>query len=513
MRAERPVRLRAWRWPLVTAQLPALQVAIPLACAPLCVLFRVRFVPWLLFVVAAVGSLVCAALLAGRVASEGTVRYAMGDWRAPAGIEFVVSAFNTPVLLLVSLAATVTAGYARRSVAAEIEPRRRRLLYACLCLTLAGLLGLAVTGDVFNAFVFLEISSLATYTMIAMGQHRRALLAAFRYVVIGTVGAVFVLIGIGLAYAVTGTLNMADLAERLAEGHDNRALQAAVVFVFVGLAVKMAVFPLHAWLPGAYAEAPSVVSTFIAATGTKVAVYVFCRFAFTVFGAALVFGVLRIDRIGLALAALAMLVGSAAACFQQDLRYLLAWSSVAQIGYILAGVSLATASGVSAAYLHLINHAVTKAALFAAAGLLVMQLGSVRLSALAGLGRRMPWTFAAIVVAGLGLVGVPPTAGFVSKWALVTALVERGMWPVLVAMLASSLLALVYVGRIIEVVWFREPPASAELEPTQSPATPASMVAAIWFLVLLTVYFGIDPTFPGGLADAAASALLGSGGE
>jgi multicomponent Na+:H+ antiporter subunit D len=491
----------------MTAQLPALQVAIPLACAPLCVLLRSRIVAWLLFLVAAVGSLACAALLADRVARSGALAYEAGGWPAPSGIQFVVSSFNTPILLVVSLIAAVVAIYSRRSVAAEIDTRRIPLLYACLCLTLAGLLGLSVTADAFNAFVFLEISSLATYTMIAMGRRQRALLASFRYLVIGTVGALFVLIGIGLAYAVTGTLNMADLAQRLSASHGNRALYAAVVFVVVGLAVKMALFPLHAWLPGAYAEAPSAVSTFIAATGTKVAIYVFCRFAFTVFGAGLVFRGMPVETIGLLLASLAMLIGSAAACFQNDLRYLLAWSSVAQIGYIVAGISLATATGVSAAYLHIINHAIIKAALFAAAGVLVLRLGSMRLTALAGLGRRMPGTFAGFVVAGLGLVGVPPTAGFVSKWALVSAMLDRAMWPVLVAMLASSLIALVYVGRVVEVAWFREAPAGPK---PQRP--PASMVAATWFLVVLSVYFGVDATLPGELADGAASALLGMGG-
>ncbi len=491
----------------MTAHLPALQVLVPLTCAPFCVLLRSRTAAWLLFLLAALGSLTCAVLLAGQVSGGHTLRYEIGGWSPPAGIEFVVSGFNTPVLLVVSVIAVVVAVYSRRSVAAEIDTRRVPLLYTCLCLTLAGLLGLSVTGDVFNAFVFLEISSLSTYALVAMGRHRRAPLAAFRYLVIGTVGATFLLIGIGLAYAVTGTLNMVDLAARLADLDGNRALYAAVVFVFVGLAVKMAVFPLHAWLPGAYAEAPSAVTTFLSATSTKVAIYVFCRFAFTVFGATLVFGTMPIGRVGLLLACLAMVVGSAVACFQTDLRYLLAWSSVAQIGYITAGISLATVAGVSAGYLHVINHAVIKAALFGATGLLLLRLGSVRLSALAGLGRRMPWTFAAVVVAGLGLVGVPPTAGFASKWALLTALLEQGQWPVVVAVLASSLLALVYVGRIVEVAWFREP---ADIGEPAKP--PVSMVAAIWVLVLASVYFGLDASLPAGLADAAAEALLGNGG-
>ncbi|WP_158853403.1 monovalent cation/H+ antiporter subunit D family protein [Saccharothrix deserti] len=491
----------------MTVQLPFVQVLLPLLGAPLCALLRSRVAAWLLFLLAALGSLGCAVLLAQRVATAGTQRYSVGGWTAPVGIEFVIDDFNTPVLLLVSLIAAVVAVFSHRSLAAEVAAKRVPLVYACLCLVLAGMLGIAVTGDAFNAFVFLEIMSLASYALIAMGRRRRALLAAFRYLVVGSVGAVFVLIGIGLAYAVTGTLNMADLAQRLGGLHGNRALYAAVVFVLVGLAVKMAVFPLHAWLPDAYAQAPSAVGVLLSATATKVAIYALLRFAFTVFGATLVFGVMPVGRIGALLAVLAMLIGSAVACFQTDLKYLLAWSSIAQIGYIVAGISLATTAGVSAAYLHVINHAVTKAALFAAAGLLVLRLGSARLDDLAGFGRRMPWTFAAVVVAGLGLVGVPPTAGFVSKWALATALLERGQWPVLAAMLVSSLLALVYVGRIVEVGWFREPSLVTVMN-----RPPVSMVAAIWFLVLLSVYFGLDATLPSSLADAAAAALLRNGG-
>ncbi|MGQ0482917.1 MAG: monovalent cation/H+ antiporter subunit D family protein [Pseudonocardia sp.] len=484
--------------------LPILQVLLPLLGAPLCALTRRRLVAWSLFLAAAAGATVCALLLSYQVARSGPVRYALGGWPAPAGIEYLVDAANAPVLALVSTIALVVAGYARSSVQAEIDDRRIPFFYSCLCLCLAGLLGVTATADAFNAFVFLEISSLSSYALIAMGRRRRALLAAFRYLVIGTIGATFLLIGIGLAYAVTGTLNMADLAARLPEFYGNRALTAAVAFVFVGLGVKMAAFPLHAWLPDAYAQAPSAVSTFLAAVSTKVAIYAFLRFAFGVFGGALVFGLLPVGVVGLVVGTLAMLVAGAVACFQRDLKYLLAWSSVAQLGYIIAGVSLATRAGVAAGYLHLINHAVTKAALFAAAGVLLLRLGSVQLSALAGLGRRMPWTFTAILLAGLGLIGVPPTAGFVSKWALVLALAETGRWLVLAAVLLSSLLAVVYVGRVIEIGWFREPVGPPD------PAPPArTMIGATWVLVAVSLYFGVAPGLPAGLADAAAAALLG----
>jgi multicomponent Na+:H+ antiporter subunit D len=209
--------------------------------------------------------------------------------------------------------------------------------------------------------------------------------------------------------------------------------------------------------------------------------------------------------LGVLLGATAMLAGSAVACVQDDLKRLLAWSSVAQIGYIVVGLSLASAAGVAAGYLHLFNHAIIKCALFCAAGALLLRLGSTRLEAMAGLGQRMPYTFAAIVIGGLGLIGVPFTAGFVSKWALVQALIEQQAWTVIAAVLASSLLALVYVGRVVEIGWFREPPAGGP-----AAALPRSMAAAIWALVLLNLYLGLDSGTIGAYADAAARALLGS---
>ncbi len=485
-------------------QLPILQVLIPLLGAPLCALLRQRRVAWLLFVAAASGALVCALLLARRVSQGEVLRYALGGWPAPTGIEYVIDPVNAPVLALVSTVALIVAVYARASVELEIEPHLIPLFYACMCLCLAGMLGVTATGDAFNTFVFLEITSLSSYALISMGRRRRALLAAFRYLIIGTIGATFLLIGIGLAYAVTGTLNMADLAQRLPDVYGNRALTAAVAFVVIGLSVKMAVFPLHSWLPGAYGEAPSAVSTLLAGVSTKVALYAFLRFTLTVFGGSLVFGLLPVGVVGLVVASAAMLVASAVACFQRDLKYVLGWSSIAQVGYIIAGFSLATPAGVAAGYLHLINHAVTKAALFAAAGVLLMRLGSVQLSALTGQFRRMPWTFAAIVLAGVGLVGLPPTAGFASKWALVLALQERGQWFVLAAVLVSSLLSVVYVGRIVEIGWFREP---VENPPLRKPAP--SMIAMSWLLVLMSLYFGLSPVLPATFADGAAAALLG----
>ena len=193
---------------MIAQQLPALQVVVPLICAPLCVVFGSRQLAWALFLLASLSSLGCAIWMSALVLDGQVLRYAMGGWPAPQGIEYVVDGANAPILLLLSLVAVLGAVYAWRSVAQEIEPRRADLFYACLCLCLCGLLGITTTGDAFNVFVFLEISSLSSYALIAMGRHRRALLSAFQYLIMGTVGGTFLLLGIGLAYGLTGTLTV-----------------------------------------------------------------------------------------------------------------------------------------------------------------------------------------------------------------------------------------------------------------------------------------------------------------
>ena len=304
------------------------------------------------------------------------------------------------------------------------------------------------------------------------------------------------------------------MAVRIAELPASNALSAAVIFCCLGLAIKAAVFPLHGWLPSAYSEAPAAVNSFISATGTKVAIYALARFAFTVFGAGLAFGAVGLGEAGLLLGSVGMLFGAAAACMQTDLRRILAYSSVSQIGYIIVGLSLATSAGVAAAFLHIAAHAVIKAALFALAGWLALRLGGVQLQQLAGLGRRMPWAFAAFVLGGLGLIGVPLSAGFISKWALLLALIEAGQLWVLGALLISSLLAVVYVWRIVEAMWFApaaDGPSgnSATAVPDRAEAWPVALSIALLSALSLAIGLGLLPVADWSLA--AANALLGGG--
>lgn len=486
--------------------LQVLVVVAPLLAAPLCAVLPGRRLPWAVANLAIASSLVMAIVLLDQVQSLGPRSYFLGGWPPPWGIEYRLDAANALVQLLVTALATVVMFYAGRSAALEIGSSRQGGFYAGMLLLVAGLLGITATGDAFNAFVFLEIASLSTYALIALGRDRRALTASFRYLIMGTVGATFFLIGVGLLYAMTGTLNMADLAERLPAVAGTRTVQTAVAFLVTGICLKLALFPLHLWLPNAYTFAPSAVSALLAATSTKVAVYLLARFLYTVLGMELAFGQLPIAPVLLVLAVTGMLTASAVAIAQPDARRLLAYSSVAQVGYMVLGIALGSVLGLTAALLHLLNHALMKGALFLALGCVSYRVGGTAVESLAGLGRRMPWTMAAVVAGSLSLVGVPLTVGFVSKWYLVLAALEAGSWWLVAAILVSSLLALVYVWRLVETAYFRNP-----AEPGDVTEAPWSLLLPTWILVLANFWFGIDAGTTVTLAEQAARALLGSG--
>jgi len=373
-------------------------------------------------------------------------------------------------------------------------------------LILTGLLGVTITGDAFNVFVFLEISSLSSYILISAGPDRRALIASYRYLVFGTIGATFYLIGVGLLYQVTGTLNMADLAHRIQPLLENRTVHVAFAFMVVGLAMKAALFPLHIWLPNAYAYAPSVASAFLASTATKVSIYVLLRVFLTIFGVKFAIGDMGVSTALMPFAIAAMFVGSAVAIFQPDIKRMLAYSSVAQIGYMILGFGIATTLGVTGGILHLFNHALMKCTLFLAMGCVAYRTGSVNIETMEGLGRRMPWTMGAFVAGGLSIIGIPLTVGFVSKWYLVLAALERGWWWLAGLILLSSLLAIVYVWRVVEVAYLRPAPAGAP-----SGEAPLLMLIPMWVLVAANVYFGIDTRLSVGVAARAAASLMGTG--
>ncbi len=492
----------------LSAHLPVLQVVVPLMMAPLVVLLRPRGLAWAAATAASLMAFAIALELASQVLGGAAPRYALGGWAAPYGIELRVDDLSALLLLIVTGASSAALLAARRSIDDAIETQRQPLFYAAWLLALAGLAGIVVSADAFNIFVFMEISSLASYVLVAGGPDRRALPAVFKYLVMGTIGATFYLIGVGLVYMMTGTLNLADMEMRIHEVADQRPILVAAGFITVGLALKAALFPLHVWLPNAYTFAPHAVTVFLAACATKVSLYVLLRFDFVVFQQNLVGHEAQFAAFLMPLAVLAILVGSAVALFENNVKRLLAYSSVAQIGYILLGASLVTVAGLSAGVLHMFNHALAKGALFLAVMSLATRFAGLNLSDLAGAARSMPWTMAALLLAGLSLVGVPGTAGFVSKWYLVTAALQEGPAGIaLVAVIvAGSLMAVAYLWRIVEAAWFTEPAEGAGSPPGEAPLP---MLAITWAAALANVAFGFVTSGQRELAERAAAALMG----
>jgi len=489
---------------VIEAHLSLLIVVIPLLAAPIVAILPNGRLPWAISTLVSFAVFAMACLQLINVGTGNVISYELGGWAPPWGIEYRIDAANALVALIVAGIAAITLPYALHSVEKEIPLKQRSLFYSAFMLCFTGLLGITQTGDIFNLFVFLEISSLSAYALISLGRKRQALTAAYQYLIMGTIGATFFLIGVGLLYAMTGSLNMADLSARLPALIEHRTIQTAFAFIMVGFALKLALFPLHLWLPNAYTYAPSVITVFLAATATKVAVYVMLRVIFTVFGFSFIEET-PTDELFLLLCVIGILLMSVYAIYQQDSKRLLAYSSVAQIGYMMLGLGFGSVLGVTATLVHLFNHALMKGALFMAIGAIVYRIGSSRLDNMAGLGKHMPWTFAAIVIGGLSLIGVPGTAGFISKWYLVLAAIEQQNWLIVGVILIGSLLAVIYVWKLIETLYFNSADKHAHAGVKEAPLM---LLIPTWILVLANIYFGLDTELTVGTAEQAVKLLL-----
>lgn len=411
----------------------------------------------------------------------GSVRHAVGGWPPPWGIELVADPIGAALAVLVLGVASLVWIYSGRDAS---SPGLSGGAFAALYLLLvSGLVGMTLTGDLFNLYVFLEISGLAAYALTA-GGGERAVVASFRYLIVGTVAGSCYLLGVGYLYALTGTLNMADMAARLPASGSSSALAVALALVTIGLAVKAALFPLHGWLPDVYSYAPTPVAAFSAGVMAKVSIYALIRILFEVFRAA---GPAEHALPLLSWAAcIAMLAGSALAIAQREVKRMLAYSSVAQMGAILLGVSLANPAAMIGAMLHVLHHAVMKSCLFLIAGGVAGPSQGVRLDRFAGLSRRMPVTSTAFLIATLSLIGLPPTAGFFSKYYLVLGAIEAGDGVAVFALVVSSLLTAGYCFRLLERVYLRAP---TDDSPTAE--LPAGMLTPIAALAVAVALVGL----------------------
>jgi multicomponent Na+:H+ antiporter subunit D len=502
------------------SDIPALLIAVPLLGSVtvfLVGLARSR-TGWPIAVVTTVVQTGMAVALAVSAFGDQPIRYVVGGFTAPFGIELVIDGLSATMAVLVAVVALGVLGYAR------VAGPRSNPFYATYLLLVAGLTGMSITGDVFNMYVFLEITGLAAYALVASGNSGKSAYAALKYLLVGTIGASLFLLGIGFAYVSTGTLNMADLSTQLAEvGYASPLVQASFGLLIVGLFVKIAVFPVHTWQPAAYAGAPDSVSGLISALVSTVAAYALMRIVFTVFTVDFLFTSPFARTVLMAGAVVSIVLGSVLAVTQHEIKRMLAYSSVSQFGLVVGAIGVANGTALTGAVIHLVGHAIMKGGLFLTSGLIANVTDARTIDGYAGLAERLPTASTTFGVLALAMVGVPPAVGFVGKWYIVLGAVEARAWPLVVVLLASTLLTLAYFARVIERMYFREPAdASTSAETANADAlvtdgigaeeerlrVSTGMRATVLLAAVLAVVLGVAAFQYGQLLDPTIEQLL-----
>ena len=392
-----------------------------------------------------------------QVMVSGTIHYRMAGWAPPMGIEYRIDLLNAMVLLIVASIAFFNLIASYKSVEQETNDRAGSF-YTIYLLFVTGLLGVTATGDLFNLYVLIEITSLTSYAMVALGDRDRGPLASLNYIFIGVIGASFYLLGVGYLYLKTGSLNMVDVANILSGIHGSSTVLVAFILCMIGIWIKMALFPLHVWLPNAYSYSPVAFARIVAPLMTKVMVYVMIRLMITVFGLEYIFETLNLADAVVWLATIAVLAGAIMALSQKNLKKMLTYIIVCEIGYMVGGAWLGNQLGMTGAILHILNDALMTFALFLAVGNMGYKLKNLDLINLKGLFGKMPWTMTGFVLAGFSIIGVPPTCGFFSKWYLILGAFEAGAYHFAAALVISSLICAVLFFKVFEISFFEPAP-------------------------------------------------------
>jgi multicomponent Na+:H+ antiporter subunit D len=481
-------------------QFPAIIVVLPLVAS-----FFIFFSGWWvkragcpLAVAALLGCVFLSLDILISVLGKGPIEYWFGGWEPPWGIEYRIDHLNAIMLVLISGLSLVVAVHAKKSVEREL-PEKTALFWSLFLLFITGLLGICITADLFNLFVLLEVASLSGYSLIAMGE-KRAMYAGFRYAVIGTMGASFYLLGVGYLYIATGSLNMADLSQLLPELIESKAILAGFAFILIGLGIKMALFPLHGWLPDAYTYAPSAVSAAIAPLMTKVMAYVIIRVMFTVFKAEYPISILQVNDLMVWFGTLAILFGAVMALSQNDFKRMLSYVIVAEIGYIVGGIGVANTTALQGAIFHIVNDALMMACLFLVAGLVMYRTNGHRIADFKGIFRTMPFTALVFTVGALAVIGVPPTCGFFSKWYLLLGGIQAHQWGFVTALLVCTLINVALFFRVFDRGLYvhshkKVPDAAVPSNNPHAGEAPLSMLLPAIILALAILLIGIFNQF------------------
>ena len=443
---------------LIMENLPVLVIVFPLCAAVLCPLVSWKWALWgkRMVMTGLFLSLVCAVTqLVGIIRTGEAVHYYLGGWAPPYGIEFVIDGVNGAVIVLVAAISWMTSLYSSPFERVNQKKWFQSTGYYCLIAFLAvGLLGMSTTGDAFNLYVFMEITAISGYGLIAIGEEKGPI-AAFRYLMTGTIGASMYLLGIGFLYASTGTLNMADLSERITLLQDSPMVILAAACLIVGFGIKMALFPLHGWQPAAHSYAHPAADPMIAGIMIKVPAYGMLRFFYCIFHEVNPVMDFFFDAIGV-LGICGILYGSLKALRYNTYNKILAFSSIGQVGYIALGFSIGNVYGLVGAVLHILSHAFMKTGLFYTSGAVKYKYGIHVTDDFGQIYRKMPKTSLTMVICALSMIGLPPFAGFFSKWYLALGAIQNGQYHYVAVLIISSLLSAIYFFRIIEKLFMNK---------------------------------------------------------
>lgn len=456
-------------------------VFLPLLAAGVAVLWPRAGWPAALFT--AVGSLAVLIPLTRAVLRESGVPHALADWGAPLGIVLYLDGFGVLLLWLNAVVGALVVFHARCYFARDSD--KARLFWPLWLLLCCGLNGVYVSGDLFNLYVTLELITLSAVALVALAGSADAVRAALRYLLFAVLASLLYLLGMGLIYAATGTLDWRSIAPLLPV---DASMIVAAALMTLGLLLKAAVFPLHIWLPPAHANAPAPVSALLSALVVKAALYLLLRLWLWVFPG------LFTAELGLLLGlagAGAILYGSVQALRQNRLKQVVAYSTVAQLGYLLMVFPLLHPLAWQAGVYQLLSHGLAKAALFLAAGNVLIACGSDHLRRLVGMDRALAVNLFAFALAGVSIMGLPPSGGFLAKWLLLLAAVEQGAWGFVAVIVIGSLLAAGYVFRVLSFAL--DEPAGAATPETSTLSTGLLVAPLVLALLAIAAGFVSEP--------------------
>jgi proton-translocating NADH-quinone oxidoreductase chain N len=477
---------------------PVLLIAVPLGLAfliPLLGLISRKIAKWLPVIGFLFNLIISLLILPHSLKKPIIVKIA--GFAPPFGINLVAGPVGMLLATLIALTGLLVSVYALKYIS-EGAQQKYHILFLLL---LTGATGVVLTGDIFNLFVFFEILCISSYALVAYLGNRAGLESAVKYLIQGSIGSSLLLIGIGLLYGQFGTLNMADLAKQISD-YTEPSVFVPMVLMITGLGIEAAIFPLNAWLPDAHSSAPSSVSAILSGIAIEVGLYAVVRVLFTICH------ISNFLMFFLFLGVLTLIVGEMSAFKQTNIKRMLAYSSIGQIGLIVFAFSISTQFGVAGGFFQMVSHTLGKALLFLSAGFMIYRTGSMEIASFGGIGKKMPLTALLFTIGALSIIGLPPFVGFSSKFLIIKAALTEGelLYAILAGIvLLGTVIEGTYFFRVIQTLYFKE-----ENMAIAKKESPVFGLIPMFIFAVLIIVIGVYPDFITKVLNPAASELLNS---